>query len=134
MRRPVLAFRTLRGRVAGWVAVTMVATMAAFGVVSYWLLTAEEVREETSEPADEVAADIRERILATMGLVAPFAVVVVTGGAYIFVRRVMRPLDDMVREASQMTLRRLHRRFELPTTDDEVRVLVETLNSLFARL
>jgi signal transduction histidine kinase len=98
------------------------------------LLTAEEISEETSEPADEVAADIRQRILATMGLVAPFAVVIVTGGAYVFTRRVMRPLDDMVREAGQMTSRNLHRRFELPKTDDEVRALVETLNSLFARL
>jgi signal transduction histidine kinase len=130
----MIAFRTLRGRVAAWIAVTMLATMTAFAFISYWLLTAEEVGEDTSEPADEVAADIRQHILATMGLVAPFAVVFVTGGAYVFTRRVMRPLDNMIREAGLMTSRNLHRRFEIPTTDDEVRALVETLNSLFARL
>jgi len=131
--KPYLGFRTLRGRVAAWIALTMLATMTAFAVVSYWLLTAEEVAE-TSEPADEVAADVRQRILATMGLVAPFAVVIVTGGAFILARRVMRPLDEMIREAGRMTSRDLHRRFELRTNDDELRKLVETLNGLFARL
>lgn len=112
----------------------MLATMIAFAVVSCWLLTAEEIAEETSEPADEVAADVRQRVVATMGLVAPLAVVIVTGGAYVFVRRVMRPLDDMVREAGQMTSRNLHHRLALPKADDEVRALIETLNGLFARL
>jgi len=125
--------RTLSGRVSAWIAVTMLATMGAFALVSYWLLTAEEVAE-TSEPADEVAADVRKEILSTMGLVAPFAVLIVTGGTFVMARRVMRPLDDVVREAQRMAPRDLHRRLELPESDDELRALVETLNGLFARL
>jgi signal transduction histidine kinase len=127
-----LGLRSLSGRVAAWIAVTMLATMSAFAVVSYWLLTAEEV-EETSEPADEVAADVRKEILSTMGVVLPFALLIVTGGAYVLARRVMRPLDDVVRQAKRMAPGDLHRRLELPH-DDELRALVETLNGLFARL
>ncbi|HVY26470.1 MAG TPA: ATP-binding protein [Polyangiaceae bacterium] len=131
--RRLLGFRSLSGRVSAWIAVTMLATMSVFAVVSYWLLTAEEV-EETSEPPDEVAADVRKEILSTMGLVAPFAVLFVTGGTYVLARRVMRPLDQVIRRAQRMAPRDLHRRLELPANDDELRALVETLNGLFGRL
>lgn len=126
-------FRSLSGRVSAWIAATMLATMSAFALVSYWLLIAEEV-EETSEPADEVAADVRKELLSSMGLVAPFAVLIVTGGAFVLARRLMRPLDAVITEAQRISPRDLHRRFDLPDSDDELRALVETLNGLFARL
>jgi len=122
-------FRTLRGRLSAWIALTTLLAMSAFAVVSYFLLVAEEVAE-AHEPPEEVEADIRSRMLMTLGLVAPGALVVVTAGVLGLARRVLRPLDDVIREAGQMSPRDLNRRFELPPRDDEL----ETLNSLFTRL
>ena len=106
-------FRTLRGRLSAWIALTTLLAMSAFAVVSYFLLVAEEVAE-AHEPPEEVEADIRSRMLMTLGLVAPGALVVVTAGVLGLARRVLRPLDDVIREAGQMSPRDLNRRFELP--------------------
>jgi signal transduction histidine kinase len=132
--RRFAALRSLRGRLALWIAGAMLACLVVFGAVSYVLLVDEEASESTSEPRDEIAADVQAQVLKTMSVVAPFAVLLATLGAYWLTRRVMRPIDEVIRAAAVMSAEDLDRRLPLPETDDELRALVESVNGLFARL
>jgi two-component system, OmpR family, sensor kinase len=137
--RPSARFRfltTLRWRLAGWVAAAMLASLAVFGVVVYVVATREEAAEapDAYEPPEEIAADTRNEIIVTMVVVAPLAVLLASVAAFWLTRRIVRPIDEVVRAASEMSAEDLHRRLPVPRGDDELAALIRSLNDLFARL
>jgi signal transduction histidine kinase len=111
----------------------MVATLALFGGLVYAIVLHEEMKEAnaTHEP---VATDTLNQILTTMLLVAPAAAALATIASLYVTRRVMRPIDDVVRAAAEMSAEDLNRRLPVPAHDDELARLVHALNDLFARL
>jgi len=133
MARRRFGLRTLRGRLAAWVVLTMVASLTLFGGVVYAIVLHEELEEARAlhQPVD---TDTVHQILATMLLVAPAAAALATIASLYVTRRVMQPIDDVVSAATEMSAEDLNRRLPVPEHDDELRRLVHTLNELFARL
>jgi signal transduction histidine kinase len=117
-----------------WVSGAVLVSLALFGVVAFTVATDEEVGEHSDESRDEIAHDVRSEILTTMALVAPFAVLLTAVGAYFLTRRLMRPLDDVIRAANGMTAENLSLRLPTSGSKDELGALVDCLNGLFARL
>lgn len=128
-----LGLRSLRGRLAAWVAVAMVAILAIFGGLVYAIVLHEEVQEARAAH-EPVATDTLDQIVATMLLAAPAAAALAVIASLYVTRRVMRPIDDVVHAAAQMSAEDLNRRLPTPVDDDELGRLVRTLNELFARL
>ena len=53
---------------------------------------------------------------------------------WLVVRRALRPVDSMRAEVADITVSGLDRRVSQPTTDDEIRLLADTLNDMLVRL
>ncbi|WP_394935458.1 sensor histidine kinase [uncultured Ilumatobacter sp.] len=53
---------------------------------------------------------------------------------WVVVRRALRPVDSMRAEVADITVSGLDRRVSQPTTDDEIRLLADTLNDMLVRL
>jgi len=69
--------------------------------------------------------------LAITGL----ALTMLAGAAtWVVVRRALRPVDSMRAEVADITVSGLDRRVSQPTTDDEIRLLADTLNDMLVRL
>lgn len=69
--------------------------------------------------------------LAITGL----ALTLLAGAAtWVVVRRALRPVDSMRAEVADITVSGLDRRVSQPTTDDEIRLLADTLNDMLVRL
>ena len=52
----------------------------------------------------------------------------------VVIRRALRPVDSMRAEVADITVSGLDRRVSQPTTDDEIRLLADTLNDMLVRL
>ena len=53
---------------------------------------------------------------------------------WLVVRRALRPVDSMRAEVADITVSGLDRRVSQPTTDDEIRLLADTMNDMLVRL
>lgn len=63
------------------------------------------------------------------------ALTMLAGAAtWVVVRRALRPVDSMRAEVADITVSGLDRRVSQPTTDDEIRLLADTLNDMLVRL
>jgi signal transduction histidine kinase len=111
----------------------MVASLLIFGALVYAIAMREELRE-AREAHEEVATDTLDQILETMLVVAPVAAALATLASLYATRRLMQPIDDVVRAAAEMSAEDLNRRLPMPANDEELRKLVHTLNELFSRL
>jgi signal transduction histidine kinase len=81
-----------------------------------------------------MATDTLNQMVETMLVVAPVAAGLASVASLYATRRLMRPIDDVVRAAAEMSAKDLDRRLPMPANDDELRKLVHALNELFARL
>ncbi|PLX29106.1 MAG: hypothetical protein C0600_08985 [Ignavibacteria bacterium] len=64
----------------------------------------------------------------------PFVILISIVGGYFFVRRILRPLDQISSKAKQITSENLNERIPVPKTDDEINRVVTTLNNMVERL
>ncbi len=55
-------------------------------------------------------------------------------GAWLIVGRALRPVDRMRADLARISASDLHQRVTQPTTDDEIRMLADTMNSMLTRL
>ncbi|MBA2240511.1 MAG: HAMP domain-containing protein [Solirubrobacterales bacterium] len=80
----------------------------------------------------------REQTLETLGAAllagGPIAVLLASLAVYALAGRALRPIDRMRRRARQISLSDSEDRLPLPTANDEVRALGETLNEMLDRL
>jgi methyl-accepting chemotaxis protein len=99
---------------------------------------------EQSSPAGPVTiavgttlADMERTIrVATWTLtIAGLALLTLAGAAtWAVVRRALRPVDAMRAEVADITVGGLDRRVSQPATDDEIRLLADTMNDMLGRL
>jgi two-component system, OmpR family, sensor kinase len=78
--------------------------------------------------------DALDSLLAQLLVVGPLALVLAAIGGYFLAGAALRPVDAMRREAEAVSDSEPGRRLTLPSADDELRSLGETLNSMLARL
>jgi heavy metal sensor kinase len=64
----------------------------------------------------------------------PFAVIIITAGGYILVRRALMPVERITRAAEQITQHNLSERLPVSKTGDELERLSVSLNRMIARL
>ncbi len=64
----------------------------------------------------------------------PLVVIISVVTGYFLVRRILRPLDDIIIKAREISSENLNQRIPNPHTDDEISRLVTTLNEMIERL
>lgn len=82
-------------------------------------------------------ADLERTLEVTLWalLVSGIALTALAGAAtWIVVGRALRPVDSMRAEVAEISVTDLDRRVSQPTTDDEIRLLADTMNDMLARL
>lgn len=82
-------------------------------------------------------ADLERTLEVTLWalLVSGIALTALAGAAtWIVVGRALRPVDFMRAEVAEISVTDLDRRVSQPTTDDEIRLLADTMNDMLARL
>ncbi len=129
--------RSLTARLAAWVSLIFVASMAIFGAVAYAIVYFEERDEadrESVETTAEIASDLENEVLGAMAAAAPLGLLLSVGGAIWISRRALAPLKDVMRAATEISANRLDRRLPVPPADDELARLVVSVNALLARL
>jgi len=123
---------SLRRRFAIWMALAILASLAAYGVIVYVLVGDEMTEIRTGREARGERGG--EEVLEALLLAGPIALVGGAAAAWFLARRALAPIDDVVAAAAEMTASDLHRRLPVPARQDELRELVVTLNGLLARL
>src|SRR6266849_5693528 len=109
---------------------------AAFAGALYVAFRFEEAGKQ-SEAIDETTAlseQASEQMMVAMLIAAPLALAVAVGGAIMLSRRALAPLEAVIRGARSITASKLSERLALPRRRDELHVLIEEFNRLFARL
>ncbi|MDT5034413.1 MAG: hypothetical protein QOC94_4584, partial [Actinoplanes sp.] len=78
--------------------------------------------------------DGSEAIIAALLIGLPVLALVVGVATFLFVGRTLRPVEAMRRQAATITATNLHARLPVPTADDEVAALAETMNTMLDRI
>lgn len=82
--------------------------------------------------------DIHELIRQLVELylyIIPLVLIIATVGGFVLARKALKPIEDIADTAREISAKNLSRRIEMPSRNDkELTTLVETLNSMFARL
>jgi two-component system OmpR family sensor kinase len=129
--------RSLRTRLAMWMALSTIVSLVVFAAISYTVLVVEEgeeMEEGRPDTPEEIAADAREQILIAMAFAAPIGLGLCVIGAMWASRRAFAPIQRVTQTAKEITIQRLDRRVDAPAEDDEARRLAEALNGLLDRL
>ena len=123
---------TLRRRLAVLIATACLLSLLVFSAVAYLGIYLEEETELDLIP--EADDDATAFLVLTFGLAAPICLAVTLSGSLWLARRWIRPIEEVIRAAGEMSVDELDRRLPVPRADDELRDMVRTLNELFARL
>ncbi len=139
--RPERRRASLARRIGIWVGLSTAAALLVFAVVAFFAVAWQE--REGDEPgaartgeaeSESNAGEVLDEVLLAMAVAAPVGLALAVGGAVWITRRALRPVDDVIAAAGDMTAAHLDRRLPVPPGDDELGRLVTTLNRLFARL
>jgi len=74
------------------------------------------------------------RLKAALIIFFPLAILFVIASGVFLTKRALRPVDDMICAIRQITFKNLHRTIELPESNDEIKRLAETFNTMLVRL
>ena len=77
---------------------------------------------------------IRNRVVVSLLLALPIALVLCGGGGFYTARRAMRPVERMTGTAAAITVDKLSDRLEVPDTGDTLERLARTINAMLERL
>jgi heavy metal sensor kinase len=88
---------------------------------------------EFGELLDPVEATLN-RLFLQLALGLPLALIIVTAGGYILVRRALVPVEQITRAAENITFHNLSERLPVTHTRDELERLSNSLNRMIARL
>jgi two-component system OmpR family sensor kinase len=75
-----------------------------------------------------------EQLLVAFGIAVPALVVVAVAGGYFLVRQAMKPVDEVIRTAEQISSHNLAAGIPVAPTGDELQRLSTALNNMFRRL
>ena len=87
-----------------------------------------------------VGASLQDRrdeliqLAVTLGIGGPIALVVIAVAGWLLAGAILRPVEEMQREAAEITSSDLGRRLSLPPANDEISRLGRTLNSMLDRI
>ena len=124
--------KTLRGKLARLVAATSLLALLVFSAVAWLAIYLEdEVGVDVVPEADD---DATRFLLLAFAVAAPVALALTITIAMWLARRSLRPIEDVIRAAGEMSVDHLDRRIELPPDRDELHEMVGILNGLFDRL
>jgi len=73
-------------------------------------------------------------IVGAFAIGAPVALLIASGLGYLLATRALAPVESMRRRAAEITLERSGERLPLPSADDEIHRLAETLNRMLDRI
>ena len=124
--------RSLRGKLARLVAATSLVSLLVFSAVAYLAIWLED--EAGVDIVPEADDDATRFLLLAFGVAAPITLALTVTAATWIARRSLRPIEDVVRAAGEMSVDHLDRRIAVPPGRDELRDMVEVLNGLFDRL
>jgi heavy metal sensor kinase len=88
---------------------------------------------ETGAPYGQVES-VLHGLLLSLAIAFPVIVAIAIGGGYFFMRKALRPLDDIVTTAERITSRNLNERVPVSPTGDELEKLSVSLNRMMSRL
>jgi signal transduction histidine kinase len=86
-----------------------------------------------SSSLEEVREDL-ERLLVIFLFVIPVGLLLAGFSAFLIAKRAFRPINKMIKTANEISARSLDKRLDVPETNDEVKALSVTLNSMVDRL
>src|ERR1044071_2252861 len=130
MARPKI--RALRGRVALWMFIAALMSLAIFAIAAYVAIRVEESIER-SDPEVAIEAS-RRQVLTPLAIAAPLGLARATVGARWLSGRALPPVDRTIAAAREITVENLDRRIDVPERDDELRTLALALNDLLDRM
>jgi len=125
---------TLHGRLALGALLSTLVSLLVFALAAFVFVLADEQAEESNLSPSEIDWEAGRLVLEAMAVALPLGLLIAVGGSFSLSRRVLSPLDEVVRVARDVTAHDLERRMPLPETEDELRALVVAQNALFARL
>ena len=131
------AIRRARGlaqRLALWSALCTAGSLVIFAAVAYFTVIIVERAEPDADTPEQIIAEARSEVGHAMLFAGPLAFVLAVGGTFLFTRRALRPLDQVIHSAASITPRELRQRLPVPEVEDEVRDVVLALNGLLGRL
>jgi len=129
-RRP----RSLAQRLALWTALSSAVGLVTFAAIAYLTVIADEEMEPEPDPLSQIEHEARDEIGDAMLIGGPLCLLLAVGGTVVFTRRPLRPLDEVIHAAAQITPSALAQRLPVPSSDDEVRRTVLAFNALLERL
>jgi heavy metal sensor kinase len=98
------------------------------------------VRTPTGREVVVVGASLQDRrdellqLAATLSIGGPIALIVIACAGWLLAGAILRPVEEMQREAAEITSSDLGRRLSLPPANDEISRLGRTLNSMLDRI
>ena len=98
-----------------------------------------EIKEETnhilvvSSSLEEVREDL-ERLLVIFLIVIPLGLLLAGFSAFLIAKKSFKPINKMINTANEISATSLDKRLAIPETNDEVKALSVTLNSMIDRL
>ncbi len=128
MSRP----RTLRGKLARLVAAASLVSLLVFSAVAFLAIYLEDELKLSMLP--EADDDATQFLLLAFLVAAPITLVITITTSMWIARRSLRPVEDVIRAAGEMSVDHLDRRIEVPADRDELHDMVSVLNGLFDRL
>src|SRR5262249_26752234 len=119
-------------RLAMWIALAFLASLAVIAAVVYPMIFVAERNEGDSPPV--AASEARDKVLFVLAVAAPFGIAIAVGGAIALSRRALRPVNAVIATTTAISVDRLDRRVPVPKADDELRDAVLAVNALLGRL
>ena len=74
------------------------------------------------------------RLKAALCIFFPLAIMFVIVSSVFLTKKALKPVDDMISVMQQITSKNLHQTIELPESNDEIKRLAETFNTMLIRL
>ena len=84
--------------------------------------------------SDEQVGRATSLVAILLAVSVPIGLGLVALAIFVAVGRALRPVEQMRREAGQITSEHLHRRLAVPPGDDEIPALAQTLNAMLDRI
>ncbi len=123
--------RTLRSRLALWIALSTALSQLLFAAAAYAVILVTEADDHTPQAVRDEATT---QVLGALALATPIGLALAIGGALLLGRRALAPVDRMLHAATEISADRIDQRLPVPAQDGELRDLVLGLNSLLDRL
>lgn len=123
-----------------WVGVSTASALVVFAVFAFLVVAWQEKDDAAPSGPDTIGeqenstGDVLGEVLLAMAFAAPVGLGLAIGGAVWFTRRALKPVDDVIASARGMTVAHLDRRLPAPPGNDELALLVSTLNQVFELL